>query len=111
MERRRELAAALALCAAAGCVQAPHAQAPQHPAAPPASPVDVAAGEQWTFGAAAYSYFVPDDRDFVQPTVTADRGALHLEARYNYEDRETGSAWVGYNLGGPRRTAWQFRGL
>ena len=107
MERRRELAAALALCAAAGCVQAPHAQAPQHPAAPPASPVDVAAGEQWTFGAAAYSYFVPDDRDFVQPTVTADRGALHFEARYNYEAQDTGSLWAGWNLAGGEEVTWE----
>jgi hypothetical protein len=41
---------------------------------------------------------VPDDADFLQPTVTADRGKLHLEARYNYEDFNTGSLWVGYNL-------------
>jgi hypothetical protein len=34
----------------------------------------------------------------VQPTAAADRDWLHLEARYNYEDLETGSAWIGYNL-------------
>jgi hypothetical protein len=34
----------------------------------------------------------------VQPTITADRGALHLEARYNYEDRQSTSAFVGWNL-------------
>src|SRR4030095_12729434 len=57
---------------------------------------------QWSFSAAALGYIVPHDRDFVQPTFTADRGRLHLEARYNYEDLETGSAWVGFNfsLGG-----------
>ena len=27
-----------------------------------------------------------------------DRGGLHLEGRYNYEARDTGSAWFGWNL-------------
>jgi len=40
--------------------------------------------------------------------MTADRGWLHLEARYNYEDLDTGSAWVGYNLGGGEKLAWEF---
>ncbi|HEX5053262.1 MAG TPA: hypothetical protein VFZ65_15915 [Planctomycetota bacterium] len=53
----------------------------------------------WTFGATAYTYFVPDDRDYVQPTFTADRDWLHLELRYNYESLDTASAWAGYNLG------------
>jgi hypothetical protein len=65
-------------------------------AAPAAS---AEAGEnEWSFSAYAYAYIVPDDADFLQPTVTADRGKLHLEARYNYEDFNTGSLWVGYNL-------------
>jgi hypothetical protein len=51
---------------------------------------------------------VPDSRDYVQPTITADRGWLHLEARYNYENLETGSAWVGYNFSGGNKLAWKF---
>ncbi len=51
----------------------------------------------WSFSASAYTYFVPDDRDYVQPTLTADRGWLHLEARYNYEALDTSSLWIGYN--------------
>ena len=35
------------------------------------------------------------DDSFVTPIATADRGPLHLEARYQYEDFDTGSAWVG----------------
>ena len=27
----------------------------------------------WSFSAFAYTYFVPDDRNYVQPTFTADR--------------------------------------
>ncbi len=60
--------------------------------------VPPAASEPWTFGLAAYSYSVPENRDYLQPTLTADRGWLHLEARYNYEDLDTGSLWFGANL-------------
>ena len=52
----------------------------------------------WSFSVSAYTYILPDDSDYVQPTFTADRGSLHLEARYNYEAPDTGSAWIGYNL-------------
>jgi hypothetical protein len=52
----------------------------------------------WSFALSAYTYIVPDSREYVQPTFTVDRGGLHLEARYNYEDLDTGSAWVGYNF-------------
>ncbi len=53
----------------------------------------------WSFSTSVYTYFVPDDRDYVQPTLTADRGWLHLEARYNYEALDTSSLWIGYNYG------------
>ena len=61
----------------------------------------------WEFSASANTYFVPDDRNYAQPTVTADRGKLHLEARYNYEALETGSAWIGYNFSGGKTLAWE----
>ena len=53
----------------------------------------------WQFGADANLYFIPDDF-FILPVFRADKNKLHLEARYNYEDRETFSAWVGYNFNG-----------
>jgi hypothetical protein len=43
-------------------------------------------------------YVVPHAEFYASPTFTADRDWLHLEARYNYEDQYTGSAWVGYNF-------------
>ena len=52
----------------------------------------------WSFYASASTYILPDDPDYVQPAFTADRGWLHLEGRFNYEDRDTGSAWFGYNF-------------
>lgn len=53
----------------------------------------------WELNASLYGFFPPEDRHYAQPTVTADRGALHLEGRYNYEAFKTGSAWVGWNVG------------
>jgi hypothetical protein len=54
---------------------------------------------EWEFNASVYGYFPPDDRHYTQPTVIADHGAVHLEARYNYEAFKTGSVWVGWNFG------------
>jgi hypothetical protein len=54
-----------------------------------------------------YAYLVPDDDDYAQPTLTFDRDWLHLEGRYNYEDLQTGSAWIGYNFGGGNELAWE----
>lgn len=62
----------------------------------------------WAFSLSAYTYLLPNGHDYVQPTFTADRDWLHLEARYNYEDLDTGSAWVGYNFSGGKRLAWEF---
>jgi hypothetical protein len=39
-----------------------------------------------------------NSQNYVQPTIRADRGWLHLKARYNYEALDIGSAWVGYNF-------------
>jgi hypothetical protein len=52
----------------------------------------------WSFSATADTYVFKNDDDYVQPTVTADRGALHLESRYNYEERHSASGFVGWNL-------------
>lgn len=83
-------------------------------AAPPAKVVDPAAGAPeaasaepptieggepaWSVSLTASFYIVPDDRDYLQPTITADYDRLHLEARFNYEDLDTASVWAGYNL-------------
>jgi hypothetical protein len=61
----------------------------------------------WTFSASAYTYILPDEPNYVQPTVTADRGRMHLEARFNYEDRNTGSIWTGINFSGGDALSWE----
>ena len=52
----------------------------------------------WASTATTYAYFVPDDHNYVSAILTGDRNWLHLEGRYNYEDIDTGSAWLGYNF-------------
>jgi hypothetical protein len=59
---------------------------------------DEADSDAWSFAVAGYGYIIPDDQSYFSPTFRADRNWVHLEARYNYEDRQTGSLWVGYNL-------------
>ena len=47
-------------------------------------------------------YFMPDEI-FIIPVIKADKGRLHLEARYNYEDDETVSLWTGFNFNGGKK--------
>jgi hypothetical protein len=66
-----------------------------------------AAAPAWEFFASAYAYVVPDAPNYAQPTFTADRKRLHLEARYNYEARKTGSLWAGANFSGGETVEWE----
>jgi hypothetical protein len=59
---------------------------------------DDATAKQWLFSLSTFGYLVPQDQSYGSPIFTADHRWLHLEARYNYEDLETGSLWAGYNL-------------
>src|SRR5262249_6569629 len=52
----------------------------------------------WEVSFTLDGYLLPDGTDYASPIVAADRSGLHLEARYNYEDRRTGSLWAGYNF-------------
>jgi hypothetical protein len=54
--------------------------------------------QQWSFSLNIAGYIVPHDRSYASPTFSADRGHFHFGSRYNYEDKETGSFWVGYNF-------------
>ena len=69
---------------------------------------------EWEFEASLYNYFLPEESDFLVSAFAADRGWLHLEARFNSEALDTGSAWIGYNLGGgdtvlvERTETWHF---
>src|SRR5262245_51109887 len=57
-----------------------------------------ATASPWGFDASAFVYVPQNDDVFTAPTLRADRGGLHLEARYNYEDLDTGSLFVGHTF-------------
>ena len=67
--------------------------------------------DSWSFSAAVYTYLLPDESNYLQPTVTAERGGLHLEGRFNYESLETGSVWAGYTFGGGETLEWEITPL
>jgi hypothetical protein len=71
------------------------------------SPALQGASNPWSFAGSVYTYIVPDSREYVQPTFSADRDWLHLEVRYNYENLNTGSLWLGYNLSGGEKLTWE----
>jgi hypothetical protein len=90
------LASAFVLGAALAAAQEPAvAVAAQEPPTGAPAPEPTA----WEYSASVYGYFPPDDYHYAQPTVIANHGGLHLEARYNYEGLKAGSAWVGWNVG------------
>jgi hypothetical protein len=51
----------------------------------------------WEFSLAGYYYAIPGDEDILMAVGRANRGILHLETRYNYEDRRTASLFGGLN--------------
>lgn len=52
---------------------------------------------RWETEANLFMNFIPGDF-YLMPVIAADHGRLHLETRYNYEDRSTVSIWGGYNF-------------
>ena len=64
----------------------------------PPAPARAASTSPWSVSASAAAYLLPDDDNYLQPIVTADRNALHLESRYNYENLRSLSAFIGWNL-------------
>lgn len=60
----------------------------------------------WAFSAAAYYYILPHEKNTTTLLGYADHKSLHFEARYNYEDRETGSVFGGYVFEGGSELSW-----
>jgi hypothetical protein len=72
--------------------------AAQTTAGSPSSSLPDSSTDQWSLAFNISGYIVPHDRSYASPTFSADRGWLHFGARYNYEDKKTGSLWLGYNF-------------
>lgn len=63
-------------------------------------PTDVrqAAPTEWELSGSVFYSDPPGSEDRLTPILYADRGALHLEARYNYEELETLSVFAGWTF-------------
>ena len=70
----------------------------QEPSTSPSTESAGANTKQWSFSFTADGYVVPHGRSYVNPSLAVDHQRLHLEMRYDYEDLETGSLWVGYKF-------------
>lgn len=64
------------------------------------SPPSSAKAPAWAYSATGYYYLPPDESNFLLGIATADRGSLHLEARYQYEALDTGSLFAGWKFSG-----------
>jgi len=66
----------------------------------------------WEFALTAYPTVVQDaDNNYTSAIATADRGPLHLEARYSYEAVGARSAFVGWNFSGGETLTWEITPL
>ena len=61
----------------------------------------------WEFGITAYPTFVRGGDNYTSAIAVADRGPLHLEARYNYESHGARSAFVGWTFSGGDTITWE----
>jgi hypothetical protein len=65
----------------------------------------------WEFGLTAYPTFVRDGENYTSVIAVADRGPLHLEARYDYESIGARSAFVGWTFSGGEGFTWELTPL
>jgi len=98
----RRIIAAFAAAAVAPAFAGEEPRGEGAPAAP-------AAG--WEFALTAYPTNVRGGENYTSAIATADRGPLHLEARYSYESIGARSAFVGWNLSGGETVTWELTPL
>ena len=67
-----------------------------------------ASASGWAVGATGYYYALDDQSDYFSAIATANRDALHLEARYNYEALDSGSLFAGWTFSGGDVLSWAF---
>ena len=89
---------ALVVTLAGGSAAAQTADAPRETSTATQAEASQTDEKPWSFDASVYTYLLPDSGNYAQPTFATDHRWLHLEARVNYEDLDTGSAWVGYTF-------------
>jgi len=62
------------------------------------TPVALEEPATWELSGNVFYSDPPGSEDRVTPILYADRGPLHLEARYNYEDLETAALFAGWTF-------------
>lgn len=65
----------------------------------------------WEFAVTAYPTQVRGGDDTTSAIAVADRGPLHLEARYGYEAKDSRSAFVGWTFSGGETVEWELTPL
>jgi hypothetical protein len=65
----------------------------------------------WEFAVTAYPTAVRGGDNYTSAIAVAQRGALHLEARVNYESVGARSAFVGWTFAGGEELAWELTPL
>jgi hypothetical protein len=65
----------------------------------------------WEFALTAYPTVVRGGENYTSAIAAADRGPLHLEARYNYESVGARSAFVGWTFSGGETVTWELTPL
>jgi hypothetical protein len=65
----------------------------------------------WEFEITAYPKLVRNGGNYTSAIAVADRGSLHLEARYNYEAVGARSAFVGWTFSGGEAITWELTPL
>jgi hypothetical protein len=68
-------------------------------------------GGPWEFAITAYPTQVRGGDNTTSAIAVADRGPLHLEARYGYEAKDSRSAFVGWTFSGGETVAWELTPL
>jgi hypothetical protein len=71
------------------------------------APTSTADAARWAYSATASYYSFRNQDDFTLAVATAERGPLHLEARYNYEAIDSGSLFVGWKFTGGSKLTWE----
>ena len=102
---RISFVAALAFASLAGVpVHADDTVAPGRRASRPSK-------EPWEFAITAYPTQVRGGDNTTSAIAVADRGPLHLEARYGYEAKDSRSAFVGWTFSGGETVSWELTPL
>ena len=65
----------------------------------------------WEFAITAYPTQVRGGDNTTSAIAVADRGPLHLEARYGYEMKDSRSAFVGWTFSGGETVTWELTPL